>query len=93
MDWVLFLKDIVVVAAVPIIYWLRVLINKQEQLNDRVSHISKALEEIEDSLLEAERERGEVADRFNGRLVGLKGSVRSVEGKVDMLLNNTMKRG
>lgn len=47
MEWLDILKDVVVVAVIPITYWLKLLIGKQEELVNKMASVASQVSGIE----------------------------------------------
>lgn len=96
MDWFSLIKDVTVLVIVPIIFWLRLLIVRQDRIDEKLNTISTKLSKVQEEILESVEHSLHKIDQVthNEALAAAKTSakVEAIESKVDMLLNISMKK-
>lgn len=96
MDWFSIVKDITVLIIVPIIFWLRLLIVRQDSIDAKLTSIDAKLGKVQVEIIETVEGSLSKLETTTNReaLTAAKTSakVETIESKVDMLLNICMKK-
>lgn len=99
MEWLDLTKNIIVVCILPLIYWLRLLILKQEEISGRLSGIADGLSTLEkmhqqnqtklnDSLHVAK----DIASAATAKQVELSSKIDSIESKISIMILSDLKQ-
>ena len=82
MEWLNMAKDVMVVAVVPLVFWLRMLITKQERFNEVQMAIQAGIKELKDLHNEQNESVRGVVMRLEKQHVGQDMSLKDVESKL-----------
>lgn len=95
MDVVSIVKDITVLIIVPIIFWLRLLIVRQDTIDTKLASIDEKLGIVQEEIINVVDHSFEKIEQTtnNEAIASAKtnAKVEAIESKVDMLLSLSMK--
>lgn len=99
MEWFDLVKDAVVLVVVPVIYWLRMLISKQEETSKRLANIAEGLAKLETlhggasaSMYKSVSKLTDHHHTANESRRSLEKQLSSVESKLDLMLSAQLKK-